>query len=227
MYTLWYIHVNMAPRRIDRPRIDAAALELADEGGLSAVTARNLAERLEVTPMALYRHVPSLAVVVDGLLDKVLCEARILDHASTSLDAFLSETFGRIEACLREHPAVLPLLATRAGYGPSALGVVEGVLARLGAAGFPPAAAVRIFHVLLSYTLGASSLGAAMRARDEAPTRASFDGSPYVRASLSSLGRFGDERGFRSGLASIVASTLAAERVSSTNRRRPTSRRAT
>lgn len=217
----------MAPRRIDRPRIDEAALSLADEGGLSAVTARNLAARLDVTPMALYRHVPSLTVVVDGLLDKVIGEARILDHASIDLEAFLVETFVRVHACLREHPAVLPLLATRAGFGPAALSVAEGILGRLGAAGHPPAASVRIFQVLLSYTIGAASLSAAMGARDERPTETTFVGSPYVRASLPALGRFVGERSFRAGLAAIVASTLASEAISSTSRRRPTSRRAT
>jgi Bacterial regulatory proteins, tetR family len=42
---------------VSREAVLAAALRLADEHGLEAVTMHAVAERLRVTPMALYRHV--------------------------------------------------------------------------------------------------------------------------------------------------------------------------
>ena len=208
LYTHQDTIVNMARSILDKDKIGAAALALADEAGIGAVTARNLAERLDVTPMALYRHVPNLGSVVDGLLERVLVDARILDHASPSLETFLLETFCRIHACLVAHPAVLPLLGTPAGYGPAALAVVDASLARFAAAGHSAAAGVRIFHLLLSYTIGAASVRAAMGARTEAPSREAFERLPYVRAAIEPLGRFGSERSFRNGLAVLLEATL-------------------
>ena len=46
----------------------AAAVELADLVGLEAVTMRRLAQALDVTPMALYKHVTSRDELVDGEL---------------------------------------------------------------------------------------------------------------------------------------------------------------
>lgn len=65
----------MAARESGRPalsydRIAVAALRLADDGGLPAVTLRALAGELGVTPMALYRYVDTkddlLALMVDA-----------------------------------------------------------------------------------------------------------------------------------------------------------------
>ena len=49
-----------------------AALELADDKGLEAVSMRALAERTGVTPMALYPHVGSKAALLDGMLGRVV-----------------------------------------------------------------------------------------------------------------------------------------------------------
>ena len=60
-----------------RPQIDRAvvldtALQLADESGLEAVTMHAVAQRLGVTPMALYRHVGGKQALLDGLVERLL-----------------------------------------------------------------------------------------------------------------------------------------------------------
>lgn len=198
----------MAAKRLDRDRIGAAALALADEGGIASVTARNLAERLEVTPMALYRHVPNLGAVLDGLVERVVVEARILDHASPTLDGFLLETFTRIYRCFVEHPAVVPRLGMPAAFGAAGLAVVDGLLARLLAAGYSQVAAVRVFHSLLSYTVGAASLRASLGPREGGAPLDAFAGLPYFRAAIEPLARIGSERSFRSGLSALIESSI-------------------
>jgi AcrR family transcriptional regulator len=70
-----------SPRRRGRPatklsrdRVLDAAVALARESGTAAISFRQLAERLEVSPMSLYRHVRShtdlLVAVVDRLLER-------------------------------------------------------------------------------------------------------------------------------------------------------------
>jgi len=64
------------PAQIDRTLILCASLDLADERGLAGVTMQAVADRLGLTPMALYRHIANKADLLDAvqesLLDRVL-----------------------------------------------------------------------------------------------------------------------------------------------------------
>jgi AcrR family transcriptional regulator len=57
-----------------RQEILDAALALADERGLQAVSMRAVAERTGVTPMALYPQVGSKAELLDGMVGRLLTE---------------------------------------------------------------------------------------------------------------------------------------------------------
>jgi AcrR family transcriptional regulator len=65
--------VGRAPQ-ISREAVLDAALRLADEQGLDAVTMHAVARRLQVTPMALYRHVDDKNALLDGLVEVLLTE---------------------------------------------------------------------------------------------------------------------------------------------------------
>ena len=69
------------PAQFDRAAILAASLELADEQGLAAVTMHAVADRLGVTPMALYRHVANKADLLDGMVESILLEVPLPDPA--------------------------------------------------------------------------------------------------------------------------------------------------
>lgn len=58
--------------RLDRNQIIDTAVALADEQGLDGASMRGVAERLRVTPMALYKHVSNHSELVDGMLDRVI-----------------------------------------------------------------------------------------------------------------------------------------------------------
>src|SRR5260221_2157883 len=57
-----------------RQAILDAAVALADERGLDAVSMRAVAERVGVTPMALYPHVGSKAELLDGMIGELLVQ---------------------------------------------------------------------------------------------------------------------------------------------------------
>jgi len=57
---------------LDRTRVVQAAIRLADEGGLAALSMRQLAARLGVVPMALYKHVADKEDLVAGMIDEVV-----------------------------------------------------------------------------------------------------------------------------------------------------------
>lgn len=52
----------------------ATAIAIADAGGLDAASMRVVADRLGVTPMALYNHIDDRATLIDAMLDRVLAE---------------------------------------------------------------------------------------------------------------------------------------------------------
>ncbi|MYT23139.1 TetR family transcriptional regulator, partial [Streptomyces sp. SID7760] len=62
---------------LSRDRVLRAAVDLADEGGVAAVTIRAVAERLGVKPMSLYHHVPHKEAILDGIVDAVFAEIEL------------------------------------------------------------------------------------------------------------------------------------------------------
>ena len=66
----------MAARReqLNRDRVLAAAVALADAEGVDAVSMRGLAQHLGVVPMALYKHVANKDELLDGMIDAVVAE---------------------------------------------------------------------------------------------------------------------------------------------------------
>lgn len=55
-----------------REEILDAALDIADEHGVDAVSMRTVADRVGVTPMALYRHVKDKAALLDAMVGRLL-----------------------------------------------------------------------------------------------------------------------------------------------------------
>ncbi|MGX5681731.1 TetR/AcrR family transcriptional regulator [Schumannella luteola] len=59
---------------LNRARVLEAAISLADEVGLDALSMRSLSARLGVVPMALYKHVADKDDLVAGILDTVVAQ---------------------------------------------------------------------------------------------------------------------------------------------------------
>lgn len=59
---------------LSRKRILAAAVALADDGGVAALSMRKIAAALGVVPMALYKHVANKDELLDGMIDAVVGE---------------------------------------------------------------------------------------------------------------------------------------------------------
>jgi len=62
--------------QLNRDRVLAAAVALADAEGVDAVSMRGLAQRLGVVPMALYKHVANKDELLDGIIDAVIGEIK-------------------------------------------------------------------------------------------------------------------------------------------------------
>jgi AcrR family transcriptional regulator len=142
--------------QISREAILAAALRLADEQGLEAVTMRAVAKVLHVTPMALYRHVDDKNALLDGLVELLLTEyPSAADVAGdTPWDERLIALATGIRDTARRHPAAFPLLLTRPAVTPAARTVRDAAQAALREGGLPEAAVAQAERLLSTAVVG-------------------------------------------------------------------------
>ena len=66
---------------LSRERVLEAAVALADEGGIDALSMRKLADQLGVKAMSLYNHVANKDDLLDGIVDAVWGEISLPDPA--------------------------------------------------------------------------------------------------------------------------------------------------
>src|SRR5918992_2078974 len=93
-----------APRApLTKERVLEAAIALADEGGIKALSMRKLAQELGVEAMSLYNHVANKADLLDGIVELVAGE---IDLALDEEDwkAALRRRVISAHAALSSHP---------------------------------------------------------------------------------------------------------------------------
>lgn len=157
------------PARIGRAAILDAALELADREGLDAVTMHAIARRMNVSTMALYRHMDGKDALLDGLVERLLT-AFPVQRARQPGGQWLTAMASGIREVARRHPAVFPLLLTRPAVTPAAQRVRDAVVAALQDTGLTDTAARRAERLLSTAVLGfaASEAAGRFRSHDQA-----------------------------------------------------------
>jgi AcrR family transcriptional regulator len=146
--------VTAAPRpRLDRDRALRAAIALADEGGMGAVTMRKLAARLGVEAMSLYHHVASKDDLLDGMVDLVFAEVHVPEPGAGWREAMRQRTTS-MRQTLADHPWAIGLMESRRSPGPATLRHHDAVLGCLRTAGFSVTGAGHAFALLDSYVYG-------------------------------------------------------------------------
>ena len=163
------------PAQIDRAAVLAASLQLADEQGLAAVTMQSVADRLGVTPMALYRHVANKADLLDGVVESILLEVPLPDPSSDWATRLTSLSRGTRMAASR-HPEIFPLLLQRAAATPGARRVRNVVYDALREAGLGEEDVIQLERLLATVVLGfaASEAGGRFAAHSPAQLDADF-----------------------------------------------------
>lgn len=137
---------------LDAHRVIEAAIEVADDAGVAAVSMRRIAERLGVEAMSLYHHVAGKEAVLDAMVDAVvgaisppapgLPWRAALHHAATAAREVLAR-----------HTWALALLEARAA-GPAGLRRRDVMLGALLDGGFEAVDAVHAVSVVDSYVYG-------------------------------------------------------------------------
>lgn len=141
--------------RLSRAEIVQAALDLVDEVGLDGLTMRRLADRLDASPMGLYRHVRNKEDLEAALLDRTM-RVTVLPPDAAPMDA-VERTVGfciRMRAQMLEHPFLVPLILTRPDIRTDHPESVRLIRAVLEAAGIEPALVPTAFTSLSAFIMG-------------------------------------------------------------------------
>ncbi|MFF3595820.1 TetR/AcrR family transcriptional regulator [Kitasatospora indigofera] len=118
------------PVPLDRERIVGAAVALADEGGLEAVSLRKVAARLDAGPMRLYGYIATKEELFDLMMDEVYGEILPEEEPGDWREALRVLAHRTRQAALR-HEWLADLLGGRPALGPNGLVVAEATLSAL------------------------------------------------------------------------------------------------
>lgn len=174
------------PAKFTREQLQQAALALVDADGLSGLTMRALASRLETGAMTLYNYVSQREelemLVVEAVLGKVRWETddRLPWHEA------LEDIAIALWRVIRDHPHVIPLILTKRSRSPAVFEVTEALLRTLAHSGRSGARLLVGFRAVSALIMGAAQAelaGPLTLQADESPhdTIARFQALPPDR----------------------------------------------
>jgi len=140
----WSDFIWMRPNRperapaptLSRDQIAAAAITIADEHGVEAVTMRNVAAVVGCGAMSLYRHVRTKDELLDVMIDTVAGEESGAPNApSGDWRTDLHDAAKRLRANGLRHPWIPQLWNTRPSFGPNTLARLEYALSAVAGLG--------------------------------------------------------------------------------------------
>lgn len=147
---------------LSRERVLRAAIALADENGIEALTMRKLAEELGVEAMSLYYHVANKEAILDGVVDGIVGEIEEAAdgfHPPSSGSDWKVAVRERIltarEVMLR-HPWAPYVIETRTTISPSMMQYFDSLVGLLREGGFSYDLIHHAMHALGSRALGFS-----------------------------------------------------------------------
>jgi AcrR family transcriptional regulator len=163
----------MATRKPGRPKIGTeilsresiliAALQLVDAEGVEALSMRRLAAALGVDPMAIYRHLPDKAAVIDGMVALVFGEFQVPtieesvegDVAKDAWQRKIRAFAAAYRSLAQIHPNLIVYLITHIeASAPAVLAVGEYLVGTLHQTGLTPLQVVTAFNLIMDYLNG-------------------------------------------------------------------------
>jgi AcrR family transcriptional regulator len=146
-------HAAAARAPLSRDQVLRAAVALADEGGIGALSMRKLGQVLGVEAMSLYNHVASKGDLLDGMVDVVFGEIG-LPPADGGWRPAMRQRAIAVRAVLSRHRWAIGLMESRRSPGPATLRHHDAVLGCLREAGFSVELTAHAYSLLDSYIYG-------------------------------------------------------------------------
>jgi AcrR family transcriptional regulator len=143
------VPVNEAePRvRLNRDRVLVAAVSLADEIGVDALSMRRLAQELGVVPMALYKHVANREELLDGMVETIIGEIDPPQLHADWRSAVRSQVLSARRA-LRRHSWARQAIESRTTKTPAVLDYMDSFIGMFLAGGFSADLTHHVMHAI-------------------------------------------------------------------------------
>jgi AcrR family transcriptional regulator len=155
---------------------------------------RRIAQRLDVTTMALYRHVERKEEVLDLIVDAVWGEVALRRPVSADWRAHLHRVAVDRRAMLHRHPWVARLVGDRAALGPNVLEKNDYLLEVVGQLGLDVTTNVSILALFNAYIVGfvLGELGEREAQRRSGLSKPEWQRqvAPYVQQQIIASGRY-------------------------------------
>jgi AcrR family transcriptional regulator len=145
---------DRAPRiPLSRDRVLHAAVALADESGLEALSMRKLGEAVGVEAMSLYTHVANKVDLLDGMTDLVFGEIDLPSEEDDWKTSMRQRALS-VRQALSRHRWAIGVMESRTSPGPATLQHHDAVIGCLRKAGFSVALTAHAYAALDSYIYG-------------------------------------------------------------------------
>lgn len=138
---------------LNKDRIIEAAVRVADRGGISQVSMRNVGKELGVEAMSLYHHIAGKDALLDELADWIYTQIE-LPQGQVQWRLAMIDRASSARRALSQHPWALGLIESRRAPGPNLLGHHNAVLGCLRGSGFAIPLASHAFSALDAYVYG-------------------------------------------------------------------------
>ena len=143
---------------LSRERVLHAAIKLADEGGVEALSMRKLGQEVGVEAMSLYNHVASKEDVLDGIVEVLMTEINEVVGAIQVPSGDWKSAMRRRVLAAREvllrHPWAPDVLESRTNLSPTMMKYFDAVIGLFLEAGFSVDLTHHAMHALGSRALG-------------------------------------------------------------------------
>lgn len=138
---------------LSRERVLEAAIALADEAGIDALSMRKLGQALGVEAMSLYNHVANKDDILNGIVDMVVSRFE-LPEPGDEWKAGVRRTAISAHEVLVRHPWAASLMLSPARISSARLRYMEGILGSLRRGGFSAEMTHHAYHALDSHISG-------------------------------------------------------------------------
>ncbi|MFD8748836.1 TetR/AcrR family transcriptional regulator [Streptomyces sp. NPDC059616] len=145
---------NGRPRAVTLDAVLDAATELADDRGLDAVTFRALADRLDVSPMAIHRTTGGIDALQHALVSRIVGEVTRSVEWPDDWRGIVRLFADTLHDLLMRHPVILEAHRRASLVGPGADDVAYRVVAARRSAGLDEEAAAYAYGTLHDFVTG-------------------------------------------------------------------------
>jgi AcrR family transcriptional regulator len=143
-----------ATGRLNRATILAAAMRIADDDGLDAVSIRRIAAELDARPMSLYTHIASKDDLVALMFNEALADALVPEPMPTEWREALSAIGRHTHTTFLAHPWTLDALGAQRLSAPNVLRHIDQSERAVAGMGLGDEDAQQVLVMVDDYALG-------------------------------------------------------------------------